>query len=116
MRNALILAAMLIPLGGCTLTPEQEAWNRQHHVGEFPWRAQPGPVSASPFNGKDWADPHPHSDSDDQQRAAFEANQQRQRDEAGSGPFSTDGMNCTTTTSFSGSANSGTSSSHTSCH
>ncbi len=111
---------MLI-LAGCTLTPEQEAWNRQHHVGELPWTSQTGPALASPFNDKNWADPHPQSDSNDQQRAAYEANQRQQREEldnrnAGTGPSFTDGMNCTTTTSNSGSANSATTTSNTTCH
>ena len=121
--TAVSLAALLV-LGGCTLTPEQAAWNRAHHVGELPLT----PADA-PFNGKNYADPSPHSDSDDQQRAAYEANQQRQMEikrgedveneearKAGFGPSPTDGMNCASTSSFSGSANNGTSTSHTSCH
>ena len=112
----LLLAGLLVPLVGCTLSPEQQEWNRAQHVGEL----MPAPGSPFDMNG-----------SGDQQRAAYQANQDRERQaqikpgedsenaaarQAGFGPSPTEGMHCSGTSSFSGSANSGTSTSSTSCH
>jgi len=129
--TAVVLAALL---GGCALSPEQEEWNRAHNVWAVPVGGTPGVVqssggNASPFNDKNYPDPNPHSASDDAQRAAYQANQQRQQEikqgedveneearKAGLGPSPIDGMHCTSTSSYSGSANAGTSTSSTSCH
>ena len=43
----------------CALTPDQEAWNKAHHVGEMNWTGTPGVISTSPgypFNDKNYAD------------------------------------------------------------
>lgn len=75
-------------------------------------------MSDAPFNGKNYADPNPHSSSDDAQRAAYQQHQQEQNDAAARANTMPDlsKMNCTTTGSSSSGANAGTMTSSTSCH
>ncbi len=58
MRTALLLPPLLVMFCGCTLTPEQEEWNREHHVWDIPLTPQAAPGSTSPFNDKTYADPN----------------------------------------------------------
>ena len=124
MNVRLILLSTCLAMSACTLTPDQEAWNKAHHVGEINWTGTPGVISTSPsypFNDKDYADPHPHSDSDDAQRAAYIQHQQEQ--ERTQAPSSSDtGMPDLSKMSCAGSgtvvqgANAGMMTSSTSCH
>jgi hypothetical protein len=120
MKIALLLPLVAVALSGCH-TPEGDAWDRAHHVGEINWTGTPGRISTSPpdpaFNGKDYPDPHPHSDSDDAQRAAYIQHQQEQQ-QHDSGPPMPDlsKMNCTGSSNISQGANAGMMSSSTSCH
>jgi len=120
--KVLLIAVSLGFLASCTELAElndfaakQAQYNSQHGLASM------NPSSmASPFNSNNAPDPFPHSESQDQQRALYEQNQQYQRDlqagqERENGPDLSD-MNCTTTSSTTGSANSMMSSSHTNCH
>lgn len=117
-----LIAVSLGLLAGCTELAElndfaakQAQYNSQHGLANM------NPSSmASPFNTNNEPDPFPHSESQDQQRALYEQNQLYQRDlearqERENGP-DLSGMDCTSTSSTTGSANSMTSSSRTNCH
>jgi hypothetical protein len=70
----------------------------------------------SDFNNKNYADPNPHSASDDAQRAAYQQHQQEQRDQLNNSGPDLSHMTCTGSSSSSSGANAGTFSSSTSCH
>ncbi len=99
------LLIVLASLAGCAL-------------GDLPHGNLGMPADAgSPFNGRDYADPNPHSASDDAQRAAYQRHQQEQNDAAAraSEPdLST--MTCTGTSSSATAANAGSLTSSTNCH
>jgi hypothetical protein len=77
-----------------------------------------GPGFGNPaFNNENYADPNPHSASDDEQRAAYQQHQQDQMNAAGlnSGPDLSH-MSCSGSSVSSSGANAGTLSSSSSCH
>jgi hypothetical protein len=126
MKIALLLPFVALALSACH-TPEGDAWDRAHHVGEINWTGTPGVIStsppsqASPFNDKNYADPHPHSDSDDAQRAAYihhQQDQQREQSQAShdSGMPDLSKMSCTGSSNVSTAANAGMMTSSSSCH
>jgi hypothetical protein len=122
MKSLLLLPLVAIALAACH-TPEGDAWDKAHHVGEINWTGTPGRISTSPpdpaFNGKDYPDPHPHSDSDDAQRAAYiqhQQEQQRAQQSGGSGMPDLSKMNCTGTSTVAQGANAGMMTSSTNCH
>jgi hypothetical protein len=47
MKSVLPLALLAIALAACH-TPEGDAWDRAHHVGEINWTGTPGRISTSP--------------------------------------------------------------------
>jgi len=106
----IVLLFLVIPLAGCgvaDLAQKQADWNRQMGMGGM----NSVPTMSSPGNGQ------AESDADVQRRIKQgEDLENREARQAGFGPSPTEGMNCTTTSSYSGTANSGTSTSHTSCH
>jgi hypothetical protein len=119
MKFAFAVAVFSLPLVACKLTPEQQEWNRAHHVGEIPWTGTPGVVQSSQSNGKDGPDPHPHSDSDDAQRAAYQQFQDRQNQEASKPAFAmpdSGTLTCSASTFASSAANAGSLTSSTRCH
>lgn len=77
-------------------------------------------VSDPAFNNKNYADPNPHSASDDAQRAAYQQHQQDQQDQMNAagvnGGPDLSHMRCTGSSSSSSGVNAGTFSSSTSCH
>jgi hypothetical protein len=77
----------------------------------------PGFSNNAAFNGKNYADPNPHSASDDAQRAAYQQHQQEQMNAAGmnSGP-DLGHMNCTGSSVSSSGANAGTYTASSNCH
>lgn len=93
-------------VGGCVDLSSLPHGNRMPPMGD-----------ASPFKGKDYPDPNPHSASDDQQHAAYLRHQQEQNDTA-SKPSEPDMSNMTRTGSSSSSSgpNAGMMTSSTSCH
>jgi hypothetical protein len=121
MKSLLLLPLVAIALAGCH-TPEGDAWDKAHHVGEINWTGTPGRISTSPpdpaFNNKDYADPHPHSDSDDAQRAAYIQHQKEQQEQANHDSAMPDlsKMSCTGGGSVTQTANAGMMTSSTSCH
>jgi hypothetical protein len=119
MKVVLRPMVILALLCGCTLTPAQEEWNRQHNVWGVPMTPNSGPLS--PFNGKDYADPNPHSATDDAQRSAYQQHQdeqRRQEEESHSQPSMPDlsKMTCSGGSNVVSGANSGMMTSSTSCH
>ena len=122
--KVILRIGVALVLGGCTLTPDQQAWNRAHHVGEVCWTCKPGEISSSPgqadsssFNGKNYADPNPHSASDDAQRAAYMQHQQEQQ-QPSAPPAEPDlsAMHCSGSSSVSTGGNAGSMVGSTSCH
>ena len=83
MSTRLSLAVFLTLLGGCMDMSSLPHGN----LGMPDMSGSPG-FGDSQFNNKNYADPNPHSLSDDQQRAAFQQHQQEQDDAArmNSGP------------------------------
>jgi hypothetical protein len=114
MKTPLLLAALCAMLAGCGVADfaaQQNQWNQAHGMG-----------SMNPGGGMDGG---PSAE----ERAAAERDAETQRNirqgealeneeasKAGLGPSPTAGMNCTSSSSFTGSANSGTSTSVTHCH
>ncbi len=107
MSSRLALGAILLLLAGCGLS------SLPHGNLPMPDMSGGPGFGSSPFNGKDYPDPHPHSDSDDAQRAAYQQHQQDQIND--SGPDLSH-MSCTGSSSSSSGSNAGTFSSSTSCH
>ena len=113
MKYQLLLAAVLLPLAGCGVADfaaQQANWNQTHGMGGMNGMPNMGGSGTSSSN----------QEEDD---AAVQARIKRGEDveneqarQAGFGPSPTEGMNCSTHSSFTGSANAGTSSSQTSCH
>jgi hypothetical protein len=108
-----LTAAMLPVLAGC-----MDLSQLPH--GNLPMpdmSGGPGFSNNSAFNGKNYADPNPHSASDDAQRAAYQQHQQDQMNAASmnSGPDLSH-MHCTGTSTSSSGTNAGTFSSSSSCH
>ena len=128
LKAGLLLPLLAVAPCGCTLTPEQEAWNEAHHVGEINWTGMPDVISTSPsypYNNKDYPDPHPHSDSDDAQRAAYSQHQQdQQREQQDQQEPSSPGfsmpdpgkLSCTGSSNVVTGSNAGMMTSSTSCH
>ena len=113
MKYQLLLAALLLPLAGCGVADfaaQQSNWNQSHGMGSMNGMPNMGGSATS-------------GSSQEEDDAAVQARIKRGEDleneearQAGVGPSPTEGMNCTTSSSFTGSANSGTSTSHTTCH
>jgi hypothetical protein len=123
-KTLLPLALVGVALSACH-TPEGDAWDKAHHVGEINWTGTPGVISTSPsypYNNKDYPDPHPHSASDDAQRAAYIQHQQdQQREQQGQsspGPSMPDlsKMSCSGSSNVVTAANAGMMTSSSSCH
>jgi hypothetical protein len=74
-----------------------------------------GPAGSSPFNGNNYPDPHPHSDSDDAQRAAYQQHQDEQRNTSPSEPDLSK-MPCTGSKTVTSGSNSGVMTSSQNCH
>lgn len=112
MSTRLSLAVLLTLLGGCMDMSSLPHGN----LGMPDMSGSPG-FGDSQFNNKNYADPNPHSLSDDQQRAAFQQHQQEQDDAArmNSGPDLSH-MSCTGSSTSSIGVNAGTMSSSTNCH
>ncbi len=101
---------------------DRDAWDARTGQGKY---ASP---SFSPYNGKNYPDPNPYSASDDAQRAAFAQHQKDQEikqgedlenadaQKAGFGTPDLSGMNCTSSSNTTGSANNSETTSNTSCH
>jgi hypothetical protein len=71
----------------------------------------------SSFNDKNYPDPHPESESDDAQRAAYQQHQQDQINAAGADSAPDLGqMTCTSNSVSSTGGNAGSFSSSSSCH
>jgi hypothetical protein len=99
------LAAVMVPLAACD--PSKGTLN------QMGW--SPNGQAGSPFNGKNYADPNPHSDSDDAQRAAYQQHQEEQRNPSPSEPDLSK-MNCTGSSNVVSGSNSGSMTSSTRCH
>jgi hypothetical protein len=70
----------------------------------------------SPLNDKNYPDPHPQSDSDAAQRAAYQANQQQQSVQQQMSMPDLSSMHCATISSGSTGTNAGSMTSSRSCH
>ncbi len=109
MKRMLILAAATALLSGCAVTDfaaRQQEWNQSHGLGSMNQTPNVAGPSAS-------------EREDVETQARIKRGEDLENEEArkaGPGPSSTEGMKCTTTSSFVGSANAGTSTSHASCH
>jgi hypothetical protein len=114
MKALLLLAAMFGALTGCGLADfaaKQNDWNQQHGMGGMnPGAGMGGGPSASERAA---AERDAETQRNIKQGEALENEEARK---AGLGPSPTDGMNCTRQTSFTGSTNSGSSTSVTNCH
>jgi hypothetical protein len=111
MKLSLLMVTTQLTLAGCGLgdfADKQAAWNRQHGMSSM----NPGSSMGSPGSG-DQAAKDAETQRNIKQGEDLETEEARK---AGFGPSPMDGMNCTTASSFTGSSNSGTSSSRTSCH
>lgn len=111
MRARLVFVAIPLLLAGCDMS------SLPHGNFGMPDMSG-GPSFSNPaFNNKNYADPNPHSASDDAQRAAYQQHQQDQTNPAGmnSGPDLSH-MSCTGSSAASNGTNAGTFSSSTSCH
>jgi hypothetical protein len=106
------LAVIMLPLAACD--PSKGTLNQMGWSPNGPPGISSNALPGSPFNGKDYADPHPQSESNDAQRAAFEQNQREQR-EMSTGPDLSK-MTCAGIGTPVQSANSGSLNSITSCH
>jgi hypothetical protein len=105
------LAFAIIPLvlAGCDLP--------HGNLGMPDISGGPGFSDTGAFNNKNYADPNPHSASDDAQRAAYQQHQQDQISAPGMNSGSDlSKMSCTGSSASSSGANAGTFSSSTSCH
>jgi hypothetical protein len=113
MKSPLVLAAVFIPLAGCGLNDfaqKQADWN--HRIGMD--SMNPGGAMAGPSaSERATAEQEAQTQRNIKQGEDLENEEARK---AGLGPSPTEGMNCTTTTNASGSANNGTSTSSTTCH
>jgi hypothetical protein len=110
MTPRLALGAALL-LGGCGMSSLPHG-----NLGMPDMSGGPG-FGSGDFNNKNYADPNPHSASDDAQRAAYQQHQQDQINEqrAISEP-DLGHMSCSGSSTSSTAANAGTLSSSTSCH
>jgi hypothetical protein len=106
MSRRLALAAIPLLLAGCASLPHG-------NLGMPDTSGVPGFSSSSDFNNRNYADPNPHSASDDAQRAAY---QQHQQDQMSVSAPDLSHMNCSGTSVSSSAANAGTLSSSTACH
>ncbi len=109
MRPHTALASLLL-LSGCGLSSLPHG-----NLGMPDMSGGPG-FGNSDFNNKYYADPNPHSASDDAQRAAYQQHQQEQRDQLNNSGPDLSHMSCSGSSSSSSGANAGTFSSSTSCH
>lgn len=112
--KTLWLVVALLPLAACD--PRYGTLPPPGSPDRFPSDgAYSGP---SPFNDKNYADPHPQSDSDAEQRAAYIQHQKEQEDAAHAGSSGPDlsGMSCTSSSTTTGTFNNSVTTSHESCH
>lgn len=113
MNMPLIVALLAGSLAGCAVADfaqRQSDWNAQHGMGSM--NGPPMIGGPSTTVGAPTAD-----DAETQRRIKQgEDLENEEARKAGFGPSPTEGMNCATTSSYSGSANSGNSTSNTSCH
>jgi hypothetical protein len=107
MSARIALGAILLLLSGCGLSSLPHG-----NLGMPDMSGGPG-FSNGDFNDKNYADPNPHSASDDAQRAAYQQHQQEQLNN--SGPDLSH-MSCNGSSSSSSISNAGSFSSSTSCH
>lgn len=113
MKYQLLVAALLLPPAGCgvaNFAAQQSNWNKSHGMGSMNGMPNMGGSSTS-------------SSSQEEGDAAVQARIKRGEDleneearQAGVGPSPTEGMNCTTSSSSTGTPIAGTSTSHTTCH
>jgi hypothetical protein len=110
MKTCMPLLLALIPLAGCggsDFVARQADWNSRIGMGGM--NTTPGMSDLGRSSASD--------DEATRQRIKMgEDVENADARRAGFGPSLTDGMKCATSSSFSGSANSGVSSSHTECH
>jgi hypothetical protein len=111
MRPRLVLAGIPLLLAACDMSSLPHG-----NLGMPDMSGGPG-FSNPAFNNKNYADPNPHSASDDAQRAAYQQHQQDQINAAStsSGPDLSH-MSCSGSSVSSSGANAGTLSSSSSCH
>ena len=110
MRSRLVLAGIPLLLGACDMS------SLPHGNLGMPDMSG-GPGFSNPAFNKNYADPNPHSASDDAQRAAYQQHQQDQMNAAGmnSGPDLSH-MSCSGSSVSSSGTSAGTLSSSSSCH
>jgi hypothetical protein len=101
MKPLLLLPLVAIAVAGCH-TPEGDAWDRAHHVGEINWTGTPGRISTSP--------PEPAPQRPPEQPHA------QQSSGSGSGMPDLSRMSCTGSSNVAQGANAGMMTSSTSCH
>jgi hypothetical protein len=114
MEKLLVLAALCGILAGCGVADfaaKQNEWNQAHGVGSM----NPGGGMGDGPSADERASAERDAETQRNIRQG-EAVENEEARKAGFGPSPTDGMNCTSSSSFTGSANSGTSSSVTHCH
>jgi hypothetical protein len=111
MRARLMFAGFPLLLAGCAMSSLPRG-----NLGMPDMSGGPG-FSDPAFNNKNYADPNPHSASDDAPRAAYQQHRQDQMSAPGmnSGPDLSH-MNCSGSSVSSSGINTGTLSSSSSCH
>jgi hypothetical protein len=109
MNLRLAVFALPLCLGGCLSSLPHGNLGMPHMSGG------PGFGNGS-FNNKNYADPNPHSASDDAQRAAYQQHQQEQQEQLNNSGPDLSHMSCSGSSTSSSAANAGTFSSSTSCH
>jgi hypothetical protein len=112
MSARLAFAVISLMLAGCDMSSLPHG-----NLGMPDMSGGPGFSNGGAFNNKNYADPSPHSASDDAQRAAYQQHQQDQMNAAGmnSGPDLSH-MSCSGSSVSSSGTNAGTFSSSSSCH
>jgi hypothetical protein len=111
MKSLLPLLTLLGLLAGCGVADfaaKQAEWNRQNGMGSMNSPPAMGSSSDQTAADKDAETLRNIKRGEDVENA--------EAAKAGLGPSPTDGMNCTSTSSVTGSANNATTVSHTSCH
>jgi hypothetical protein len=111
MKSLLPLLTLLGLLAGCGVadfTAKQAEWNRQNGMGSMN-----GPPTMGSSGDQSTADKDAETLRNIKQGEDVENSEAAK---AGFGPSPTDGMNCTSTSSVTGSANNAITASHTSCH
>ncbi|MGH7155798.1 MAG: hypothetical protein ACREF3_17865 [Acetobacteraceae bacterium] len=113
LKSSLLLLAVLFPLTGCAVADfaaRQNEWNASHGMGS---------MNTMPTFGGQTESERAAAEKDAETQRNIKHGEDLENEEArkaGLGPSPTEGMNCSTTTISTGSANSGTSTSHTTCH